>query len=214
MTDGVAVLVPVLARPQNVAPLLASIRESTPEPYRVLFLCDPHDVAERDAIAREGGWVLSPGGTYAAKINAGVEATDEPYVLLAADDVRPRAGWLAAAITAMRGGAQVVGLNDGIARPARPEHATHFLLTRAAAELPCIDGARGPLCERYGHWRTDDELIATATKRGMYAYAADALVEHVDHPMIGGADDDTYRKGRATARQDSRTFMRRSRLWA
>lgn len=211
--EGVAILVPVLARPANVRPLLESIAESTPEPYRVLFIADPHDEAEHYAIAEMGGWMIAPGGSYAAKINAGVAATDEPYILFAADDVRPRKGWLEAALAAMVYGVQVIGCNDGIPRPARPEHATHFLLTRAAASLPCIDGAPGVLCEGYGHWRVDDELIATATKRGMYAYAPDALVEHVDHPMIGGPDDDTYRKGRSTARQDGKLFHRRSRLW-
>jgi glycosyltransferase involved in cell wall biosynthesis len=213
MSEGVAVLVPVLNRPQNVRPLMEAIAATTTVPYRVLFLCDVGDRAERDAIAVEGGWMLSPSGTYASKINVGVRETDEPFVLLAADDVLPHPGWFEAARAAMARGAQVIGLNDLIERPTRPQHATHFLLTRAAAELPCIDGSPGPLCERYMHWRTDDELIATATKRGMYAYAADAIVEHVNHPMIGGADDDTYRKGRARARQDGRTFMRRSRLW-
>lgn len=210
---SVAILVPVLNRPQNVKPLLDSIRASTPQPHRVLFICDPGDIAEQDAIAREGGWMISPGGTYAQKINAGCKATDEPLVMFAADDLRFHPGWLTAALAAMTGGVQVVGLNDLIDRPLRPEHATHFLVTRAAASLPCIDGGRGPLCEGYGHWRTDDELIATATKRGMYAYEAAAVVEHF-HPMTGAAPDDaTYRKGRATARRDGRLFLRRAHLW-
>ncbi len=210
---SLAILVPVLARPQNVAPLLEAIRASTPGPYRVLFVRDPDDTAEHDAIAREGGQAIAPGGTYAAKINVGVRATTESLLLLAADDVRPRAGWLASARAAMTGDVQVVGLNDLIPRRRRPEHATHFLLTRAAAQLPCLDGSPGPLCEEYGHWRTDDELIATATTRGMYAYAPDAVVEHL-HPMTGAApDDDTYRRGRATARQDAELFHRRAALW-
>lgn len=211
---SVAIIVPVLARPKNVKPLLESIRATTTVPYRVLFVSDPGDVAEQDAIAREGGWMLSPGGTYASKINAGVEATDESHVLFGADDLVFHRGWFEAAQAAMSNGVQVVGLNDCIPRLHRPEHATHFLLTRAAATLPCIDGTRGPLCERYGHWRTDDELIATATKRGMYAYAKHAIVEH-RHPMTGAVPDDaTYQKGRSTARRDATIFMRRSRLWA
>lgn len=210
---SVALLIPVLRRPQNVKPLLDSIRESTTVPYRTLFIADPGDIEEQDAIAAEGGWMISPGGNYASKIRAGVEATDEPYVLLGADDIRPRRGWFEAARAAMNRRVQVVGLNDLIARPQRPNHATHFLMTREAAELPTIDGMRGPLCDLYRHWWTDDELIATATKRGMYAYCRTARVEHVNHPMIGGADDATYQKGRATARRDARTFHRRRHLW-
>lgn len=210
---SLAVLVPVLARPHNVAPLLAAIASSTPKPYRVLWVCDPGDVDEHAAIAEHDGWMIAPGGSYASKINVGCRLTDEELVLFAADDIRPHPGWLAAARERLIDGVQVVGLNDLIERPARPRHATHFLLTRHAAGLPCLDGAPGPLHEGYSHWRTDDELIATATHRGMYAYAPDAIVEHL-HPMTGGADDDdTYRKGRANARRDGKLFYRRSVLW-
>jgi hypothetical protein len=213
MTEGVVLLIPVLERPQNVAPLMASIRESTPDPYRVLFLADPHDIAERDAIAREGGWVLSPGGTYAAKIRAGVEATDEPFVFLGADDLRFEAGWFEAAVAAMRNGVQVVGVNDCLRRPHRPRHATHFLMTREYARRPCIDGRTGPLCHLYSHNFVDDECIGTALKRGAYAYAPRSRVRHL-HPMRDPSlDDATYRKGRAHFRQDKRLFQRRSRLW-
>lgn len=209
-----AILVPVLARPQNVAPLLESIRSSTPEPHRVLFLCDPGDRAEQDAIAAESGWMLSPGGNYAAKIRAGVDATDEPLVFLGADDLRFRPGWLQAARARMTGRVQVVGVNDLIPRPHRPQHATHFLLTREAATMPCLDGSPGPMYGGYDGWYPDDELIATATKRRMYAYAEDSRIEH-RHPMIDSSlDDETYRKGRSTARLDGKRFARRMHLWA
>lgn len=207
-----AFLVPVLNRPHRVKPLVEAVRATTPD-ARLLFICDPGDRAEQDAIAMAGGEMISPGGGYAAKINAGVRATCEPYVLLGADDVRPHRGWFETARSAMVGGVQVVGINDLIQRPDRPEHAPHFLLTRAAAELPCLDGRSGPLCEGYGAWWCDDELIATATKRGMYAYARDAVVEHVGHPMTGGPDDETYRRGRALARVDGRLFRKRMALW-
>lgn len=206
------VLCPVLARPQNVEPFLRAVGESTPM-ARVLFIADPDDVAEHEAIRRAGGWMITLGGSYAQKINRGVVATDEPLILLAADDVRPHPGWLYVARRELEKGAQVVGLEDLIPRPHRPGHATHFLMTREYAELPCVDGTRGPLYEGYAHWRVDDELIATATKRGCYAYAPNAIVEHL-HPMASKAsDDETYRKGRANARLDGKRFMRRQHLW-
>lgn len=212
MTEGIAILVPVLNRPANVEPLLRSIRETTPDPYRVLFICDPGDTAEQDAIAVEGGWMISPGGSYASKIRAGVEATDEPLVFIGADDLRFRPKWLQSAIAHIPG-AQVVGVNDGIFRPRRPSHATHFLMTREYAQLPCIDGTPGPLSDAYSHSFVDDELIATATKRGVYAYASQSRVRHL-HPMCRTAKDDaTYRLGRARFAQDRRLFAERRRLW-
>lgn len=206
-----AILVPVLRRPQNVAPLLESIRATT-EGARVLFICDPGDTAEQDAIAAEGGEMISPGGGYAAKIRAGVEVTSEALLFIGADDLRFEAGWLEAAVGKMPA-AQVVGVNDCIRRPHRPRHATHFLVTRAYTEQPCIDGSPGPLSDAYSHSFVDDELIATATKRGVYAYAQRSRVRHL-HPMVGTAgDDETYRAGRAQFRQDRRTFGRRAALW-
>ncbi len=215
MREGVVILVPVLNRPQNVAPLLASIRATTPEPYRVLFLCDPGDRAEQDAIGMAGGWMISPGGGYAAKIRGGVQATDEPLVFLGADDLHFHPGWLEACCAVMAAGARVVGVNDGIRRRrGRRDHATHFLMTREYALQPAIDGGPGPLSEAYDHSFVDDELIATATRRGVYAYAPHAVVEHRHWMNDTAPDDDTYRRGRANFHADREMFARRSEMWA
>lgn len=216
MSDRLAVLVPVLRRPHRVAPLLDAIETTTPG-ARVLFLADAADRPELDAIAaalpRAGLRVDvdRQGGNYAAKINRGVRATDEPYVFSAADDLEPQAGWLEAAIAAIEGRVQVVGVNDLIERDRR--HATHFLFARAYAEQPTIDGRRGPFFEGYNHWWTDNELIATARHRRAYGYAADAYVLHL-HPMADrAADDSTYRRGRARSQRDRQIFERRRHLW-
>ncbi len=215
MTGGVAILVPVLARPANVRPLLESIEASASSPHRVLFICDPSDTAEQDAIAMVGGQMISPGGSYAAKIRAGVQATDEPVVFLGADDLRFHPGWLEACCAVMAAGAQVVGVNDGIRRRrGRRDHATHFLMTREYALQPAIDGGPGPLSEAYDHSFVDDELIATATRRGVYAYAPHAVVEHRHWMNDTAPDDDTYRRGRANFHADREMFAERSRLWA
>lgn len=213
-----AILVPVLARPHRVKPLLDAVEATTPG-VRVLFLADPHDRPELEALERELGReelrveVDVGGGSYAQKINRGVELTDEPFVFTAADDLEPLSGWFEAAQVAFRFyGAGVVGVNDLIER--KRDHATHFLLTRPYAEQPAIDGSRGPFFEGYSHWWVDDELIATAEARGAYAYAPNAKVLHL-HPMAKRAEDDaTYRKGRERARQDRRLFQQRSALWA
>ncbi len=210
---SLAILVPVLARPQNVEPLLASINTSTPQPHRVLFICDPGDIAEQDAVARAGGQMISPGGSYPQKIRAGVAATTEGLLFLGADDLRFETGWLTAAQAAITAGAHVVGVNDCIPRRRRRVHATHFLMTREYAHRPCADGKPGPLSDAYKHNFCDDELIATATHRGVYAHAARARVRHL-HPMVRTAPDDaTYRQGRAGFDEDRVTFIGRAPLW-
>jgi glycosyltransferase involved in cell wall biosynthesis len=215
-----AILVPVLARPHRVRPLLESICGTVPEDSRVVFVCDRKDYDEQRAIASalyEGEYgplqvqVLLHNGGYAQKINAAVRLTEEPLVLLAADDLEFVEGWFDVAVDTLGGGIEVVGINDLIDR--EREHATHFLMTRAYAERPTIDGKPGPLHEGYHSWFTDDELIATAKKRGVYAYADAAHIQHL-HIMNGKAfDDDTYRKGRAHARDDRRHYRSRIGLW-
>lgn len=210
---NVAILAPVLERPQNVAPLMESIAAATPEPHRVLFLCDPGDREEQNAIAKADGWMMSPGGSYASKIRAGVAATDEPFVFLAADDLHFHPGWLPAAMAKLTAGIEVVGVNDMLRRRRRPTHATHFLLTRAYAQRPCIDGSPGPLSDAYDHSFADDECIATAQRRGVYAYAQASVVEHRHWMNRAAPDDATYRRGRERFEQDRAIFNERAVLW-
>lgn len=206
------VLVPVLARPHRVEKLLESVRSATSCDHRVLFLTDPDDQAERDAIHAASGEELACGGTYAAKINTGVRATDEPLVFLGADDIVPQPGWFEAALRYVENGARVVGVNDLIARPHRL-HATHFLMTRGYAERTTIDNQDGPCSTAYRHSFVDDELIATAQRRGAYVYAPESHVKH-EHWMNGTAPlDETYEKGRVTFLLDRQTFRSRASFW-
>lgn len=207
-------LVPVLGRPHRVAPTVSGFCQTVPG-CRVLFIADPGDVEELSALRAAGADFIAPGGNYASKVRAGVEHTTESFVFTAADDLEPCEGWFEAARAAMGGGVEVVGVNDLIERrPVRRQHVTHFLMTRAAAELPCLDGSPGPFFEGYDHSWVDDELVATATRRGLYAYAEAAHVRHL-HPMNETAlDDDTYRKGRAQLHEDRRVFEQRKPLWA
>lgn len=218
----VAILIPVLGRPHRVRPLLASIAAATPEPHSVAFICDPDDTDEIDEIdaVLEGQaghrtarvrMFLHDGG-YAAKIRAAVELTSEPLVFAAADDLHFHPGWLKRAAAHIKAGAQVVGVND-LLRRRRRGHATHFLIAREYATRPCIDGTPGPMYGGYAHSFVDDELIATATHRGVYAYEPAAVVEHQHWMNRRAPDDETYRKGRVDFDADRALFQARSHLW-
>lgn len=210
MSADLVVVVPVLDRPHRVAPTIEGFARTAPG-CRVLFVADPDDADELAALRKAGAEFIAPGGNYASKIRAGVEHTSEPLIFTAADDLEPQDGWLEAAYVATASGSEVIGVNDLV--PRQREHATHFLLTRGYAETPAIDGSPGPFFEGYSHWFCDDELIATARARGLYAYAAFSHVRHL-HPFAGTADDDeTYRRGRANRRADRRLFRQRSHLW-
>lgn len=221
MSADLAILVPVLERPHRVAPLLASIEAATPG-AEVWFLADPQDDAQISAVMRHGTEAVGvlhqldfAGGSYAEKINRAVALTKTPFVFLGADDLNFRSGWFEAAKAALERGVEVVGVNDLLRRRrGRRGHATHFLMTRNYAERPTIDGGRGPLCENYTHNFVDDELIATATARGVYAYAQDAHVEHLHWMNRKAAVDETYQRGKDAFEADRALFGERELLWA
>jgi glycosyltransferase involved in cell wall biosynthesis len=217
---SVAIIVPVLKRPHNVAPLLAAFKATTPDPYRVLFVCTPGDTNEVAAVRAAGADVVfteraHPRGDYARKINLGYRSTIEPFLFLGADDLNPHPGWLEAALAQMASGIGVVGTNDlGNPRVMRGQHATHSLVARDYVdEHGTIDEPGKVLHEGYAHEFVDDEFICTARSRDAFAFAADSIVEHM-HPHWKKAPTDAlYDDAPRRYREGQRLFVRRKRLW-
>lgn len=215
---SVVILVPVLWRPDKVAPLIDDIKAATPEPHRILFIADPDDDTELDALrAADAEWITPGPTTYPQKINAAVAVTDEPWVFLAADDLHFHSGWLTAALS-VSDGFGVVGTNDGGCNPRveRGKHSVHSFVSRAYIDEHggTVDGPGLVLHSGYRHSFCDDELVGTARRRGQYVHAHDSVVEHL-HPFAGKAvTDRVYEKGQASVVADRRLFQRRRRLWA
>lgn len=225
---AIAVIVPVLNRPKNAHPLMASFKASNPD-ARLTFVVTESDEAEikaiRDAhgvtglsnvnyvfLAEEAG-----PGDYARKINVAYRNCDAPYVLCAADDLRFHEGWDTALLRkAEETGAGVIGSNDlGNAQVLAGKHSTHPLVHRSyIAECGGAYGEPGVVYhEGYDHQWVDCELIELAKWRGCYAHAHDAVIEHL-HPLWRKAEmDDTYRRAMAKGREDARLFQRRQKLW-
>lgn len=215
-TARTLVVVPVLHRPQNVAPLMESLRASTGL-ADVLFVVEPDDTGEIAAVVAAGGNYIEHAGTFAQKVNAAYRHSGDgyPYLFLTGDDVRFRAGWLDhAQFIATKYGAQVVGTNDlGNPRVVRGEHATHMLIsTDYIATYGASWDGPGVVChEGYRHWFVDDEIVTVAKRRSAFMSAPGSIVEHL-HPIFGkGADDDVYQLGQSHAQKDAYTFKKRLR---
>lgn len=219
-TDNVAVIVPVLNRPQNAEPFMRSLIASTGL-AKVYAACS--EPADAEAWRAAGATVVDcEGTTFAEKVNEAYPWTNEPWVFLVGDDVRFRPGWLDhAQQTARSTGGKVIGTNDlGNARVVAGQHATHMMIARdyidevgASWDLPGFNAPHGPgvIChEGYQHWYVDDELITAAKERGVWQPCLPAIVEHF-HPYWGKAEDDaTYKLGVKFRGKDKVTFMRRS----
>lgn len=214
LDESLVLLIPVLERPQNVAPLLSSIADATPEPYRVVFIADSHDKAEQDAVREAGAELQIVDGNYARKINHGVRSSDEQLIFFGADDLRFHEGWLSQAKVKLSRTIGVVGTNDlGNRRVMRGEHATHPLVARWYCELGTIDDPTKVLHEAYPHEFVDDEFIQTAIHRKAFAPALKSKVEHL-HPLWGKAcTDHLYDQQRRRMRIGRRIYQHRMKLW-
>jgi hypothetical protein len=210
----VDVLVPVVHRPWAAAPFMASVA-GDPR-VRVTAVVQEPDSESVEAWALAGAeQLLQSGTTFAQKVNAGFRATDAPWVLLAGDDVRFTPGWLDACLRAAESGAEVVGTNEVDNRRVRQGlHSCHPFISRAYVNSvgASWDGP-GVVChEGYRHQYVDDEIVLAAKQRGVWAFAEDAVLEHL-HPIHGKAPQDAiYRLGASAASADRATFMERRRL--
>jgi hypothetical protein len=216
------ILVPVLSRPQNVAPLVASIKATTTNPYKILFLCSPGDNEQIEACRAteaEVKVVKWPAGTsdYPMKMNLGLQLTENPFLLMGADDLTFHDGWdVHALAVAERTGAAVIGTNDLANRQVMRGHfSTHPLVRRSYVmeKGASMDGPGILVSTAYDHNYCDRELCHLAEARGLWAFAGDSHIKH-RHPLWRTApEDSTYARGRKTASEDHIVFFTRAAQW-
>lgn len=212
------VLVPVLRRPHRVAPLIQSLEASGAD-ARLLFIVSADDIEMRSAVDESGAcsivvdWPGGSPGDYAKKTNAGYRASSEPWIFTGADDLHFHPGWLDAALRHRP--AQVIGTNDlGNARVIAGHHSTHTLVGRRYADKHgTIDKPGEVLFEGYQHEFVDDELVGTAKKRGVWAFAYDSIVEHLHAYYEKAPMDDLYAAQGERMAASRQLFTKRSRLW-
>ena len=215
-----AILIPVLRRPQNVCPLLQSIEANTPMDmdYDVIFITSPGDVEEQQEINKHVATLLHMDrpfenrGDYARKINYTYTQVQADWYFLGADDLSFHAGWYEAARAV---GKPVTGTNDlGNQRVIRGEHATHSLVSRTYVETyGTIDQRGRVLHEGYPHEYVDDEFVETAKRRRSWGFAKDSIVEHL-HPNWGKAPvDDIYMQQAQRMIRGRQLYQQRRRLW-
>lgn len=223
-SNAVAVLVPALDRPQNVAPLVKSFNATQKGVASLYFVCDRGDTEQIAAVVEAGVQVLysDHGHTFAQKINSGFEQTEEPWIFVAGDDVRFHRGWIDAA-RKLSERYDVIGSNDrapgedrapGNPRVASGGHSDHFFIRRMYAEKYGASLDAVVAHEGYSHFYTDVEIVELAKARGVFTPCLESHVEHL-HPDLGKAEiDDTYRKGWGKREADEREWRKRAPLVA
>lgn len=228
---AVAVLCPVLDRPENVQPLVESFLNTTePGEATLYFIHEEDDEEEHAAIlrarnsipnrAKDIGRFETSTHTFAEKLNVGLKHSDEPWVLCIGDDVRFHDGWLEQA-KKLSTEFDVIGTNDSLPgrvrnrKVANGSHADHFFVRRAYVEEhgACLDGPGVLAPECYRHWYVDREIVSLARARGVFTPCLDSVVEHL-HPGYDGREDlreadPTYMAAVGHSEADQETFKSR-----
>ena len=215
------VLVPCLGRPESIPRLKQSLRDSEAE-ASLFFIISTRDHLVLDACIRSGErfYVVDwrpVRGDYALKMNLAFRKTENPWMLLGAQDIHFHKGWDVAALEcAERSGKRVIGTNDlGNPESRRTgRFSTHPLVHRSyVEEHGTIDQPGLMVSEAYDHNWCDRELAETAALRNEWQYCKQSIVEHL-HPHWGkGEEDATYKKGLRNFGADRMIYQRRSRLW-
>ncbi len=223
-TPTLVALCPVLARPQNLGPLVQSFNDSLEGENveaSMLFLVNTDDPLEISELENRGLWhIVVPWGNgprdWPRKMNFGIARTDSEWVFLAADDVRFQRGWFRAALNVhIRTGKLVIGTNDTVNPTVlRGVHATHPLIHRDYVERGTIDNPSEVLHSGYCHNAVDVEFCETAQARDEWAFAERSIVAHL-HPTFNRKikRDSTYQKGMEFALRDRQLYKRRRHLW-
>lgn len=194
--NELVVVVPTYRRPRALAVVAERFAAATDRIYRILFVIRPDDHPTRRAFERLQKRrpevdAIEEAGPYRAGVNTGVRASFEPLILIGADDIKPHPGWLAAAKAYMSEKIGYVSLND---------LGNHDVMTGRYATLPLVArwyaASEGDLYfQGYTHTGCDVDASLRAQERGAYAYAPDAIMEHL-HPAWGkGEVDATYKLG-------------------
>lgn len=217
--EEVAVLVPVLGRPEHAAPFMTSLRASSG--LATVYAVHDRDDEETAAAWKQHGAVLidvndhlqlDRPGRFSEKVNVGFRYSAEPWVLLVGSDVRFHAGWLDHALLVAGDRYHVVGTNDlGNPRVLNGQHATHLLIRRSyvTEHGASWDGPGIVVHEGYGHAFCDDEIVAVAKERGVWTMALASKIEHL-HPMWGKAPmDPVYALGQTNTAADAKRFQER-----
>lgn len=215
-TDAVAVVVPVMRRPQNVAPLVESLNRCEPG-ATVYFVCDPDDLAEIEAVQAAGANVIisQRGHTYAAKANVALDCTDEPWIFLCGDDVRFHPGWLDEA-RKLSDRFDVIGTNDTTGPVKNPDvasgrHSDHCFFRRAYVDTygASLDGPGTIASEEYEHWFVDKEQVGLAKARNVFTPCLSSVVEHLHPGYDGKPRDEVYMKAMEASERDAKRWEAR-----
>ncbi len=180
--EMVDILIPTYRRPERIAGIVANIRACTPEPHRIVFICDEDESMNAARLAGAIALRNEGAASYAGAMNTGARWSDAAWVFLGADDLEFTPGWVRGAQRYMAEPWSVIGTRDGDWQPTETgASATHmFVRGDYIRQVGATVGDKpGELIyEGYRHYCAEQELVFLAKARGVYTHAYESLVLH------------------------------------
>jgi hypothetical protein len=228
MSDSVTIVIPTIDRVDNVDRVVRNINDVT-EDCQIMIVfnkayCLPMEgkikelFDEFDNVEYMAGPMSRPDiGDYAKKINLALRYCCTDWLFTGADDLKFHPQWLEKALEVAGEEINVIGTQDlGNPRVIAGEHATHFLVrTDYARNYGTVASLEPGQIFFPGYWHEymDDELVAFARAKGMFAFAEESIVEHL-HPFWGKAPSDrTYEQFKMRMAYGKNVFDKRKHLF-
>ena len=212
MDEQVAVIVPVMRRPQSVRALLNSYQASNPS-GDMYFIVDEDDEPEREAIKRVNGNEIvnfDQRKSFARKCNLGYRLTDEPWLLFVGDDVVFHKNWQQNAFVECPDKA-FISTNDLLTKKVTSgQHAVHPIISREFIDTvgTSLDGPCRVCHEGYKHFNVDDEWTMVAKNNNQYGFSPTSVIEHI-HPIGGEPVDPVYNLAKENQDEDCKLWLKR-----
>jgi hypothetical protein len=209
-----AILIPTVHRADKLQGILDNAHEVTTVAHQVYFIAESSDEPTKRALKDLAGdhvAVFGEFGSCARAMNAGFQASTEPFVFTGNDDLWFHPGWETAAINQLeQTGLAACGTNDGNGRM------TCFAMVRRSY----IESNSGvfdqpeTLYHDYQSQYVDTEFADYMKARGQWTEATESLTEHL-HWEFGKADGghQNYQKARETCSADEAIYRARRPLW-
>lgn len=210
--DAIAVIVPVMRRPQSVRALLSSFQASNPT-GDMYFVVDEDDGPQREAVKKVNGNEIVNFDrlkTFARKCNLGYRLTDEPWLLFIGDDVVFHKNWQQNAF-AECGDKAFISTNDLLTtRVKNGQHAVHPIISRDFIDTvgTSWDGPCRVCHEGYKHSYVDDEWTIVAKNNNQFGFSPTSVIEHV-HPLSGEAVDPVHNLANENRERDHKLWIKR-----
>jgi glycosyltransferase involved in cell wall biosynthesis len=212
MDPQVAVIVPVMRRPQSVRALLNSYQASNPT-GDLYFVVDHDDGPQREAVESINGNEIvnfDQLKTFARKCNLGYRLTHEPWLLFVGDDVVFHENWQQNAFAECPDKA-FISTNDLLTgKVTNGLHAVHPIVSREFIDNvgTSWDGPCRVCHEGYKHYCVDLEWTAVAKNNNQFCFSPTSVIEHV-HPIGGAEVDPVYKLAEENAVSDDKLWRQR-----